>query len=543
MYKHLYLYIIALIIFHDISTFALTISNDQSIDEENNICSWRRLDTAFFRECTAEHQRSIQNAIANTEYTRLFFGISSSSTGSNGMIADANPTRHLKFVKILGQGAFGMVCETISSSGNRIATKLLPTMCNLNGRFYPGLFGGNEIASKNIRSAISEILCLAICDHPVIPKLISAAMYNSIIFINEEFVRGGNPMNNPNLKHNLEVITVVSYQLLDALVHLRDLGIIHRDIKPLNIIIYYNPSAGELEVKLLDFGIAAFRGQSIQDPWYTPRYSPPRKTRLFLADSKYDIYSLGVTMYEIFMQEPYKGNLDSEYLPDDFRDLLFNMLALDEVNRFTVDECMNHRFFSFMTQDFKEMLHTSGGKVEVKVIQQDAINAINELDKRESKDRVETGKEGADEEMEAASEQEDGSDDTSVSRKRHKISSSTAKPPTKKARRDTTGESTIFISECSVKTKAITPEEDPIPIFLPEVKKAPVHQLEFSTVFTPLKPKTKAGSRPKRGSRTSIDTSPFKAARKSVERTNMGFFRALNHPIATLLTTGFDESS
>jgi len=87
-------------------------------------------------------------------------------------------------------------------------------------------------------------------------------------------------------------------------------GIIHRDLKPGNILI-----DDELEVKLVDFGLAAAashpagrltRTGSLMG---TPTYMPPEQIRGQTLDERSDVYSLGILMYEVFTgRPPYKGS-------------------------------------------------------------------------------------------------------------------------------------------------------------------------------------------------------------------------------------------
>ncbi len=87
-------------------------------------------------------------------------------------------------------------------------------------------------------------------------------------------------------------------QTLAAVEHLHTLGIIHRDIKPSNILV-----ARDGTVKLADFGIAKFAWQQgetkTQKGLGTPEYMSPEQARGKEIDSRTDIYSLGITLFEM----------------------------------------------------------------------------------------------------------------------------------------------------------------------------------------------------------------------------------------------------
>lgn len=87
-------------------------------------------------------------------------------------------------------------------------------------------------------------------------------------------------------------------QLLRAVNHLHSLGIVHRDIKPSNILIQKNDV-----VKLADFGIAKFTWQQGQTKTQkglgTPEYMSPEQARGTQIDHRTDIYSLGITLFEV----------------------------------------------------------------------------------------------------------------------------------------------------------------------------------------------------------------------------------------------------
>ena len=98
----------------------------------------------------------------------------------------------------------------------------------------------------------------------------------------------------------------ISMQAADALYTAHRAGIIHRDIKPDNIIITTNGN-----VKISDFGIARMQSSYTMtvDACGSVYYSSPEQVRGGYSDQRTDIYSLGVTMYEMCTGKlPFVGN-------------------------------------------------------------------------------------------------------------------------------------------------------------------------------------------------------------------------------------------
>ena len=119
-----------------------------------------------------------------------------------------------------------------------------------------------------------------------------------------------------------------SRQIADALQHAHEHGIIHRDIKPMNIMLLQNGTT-----KVADFGIAAFeneiretRGQAVG----SLHYIAPEQLRGGKADARGDIYSLGVTMYEMLTgYRPYTGETPAEILRKQSSGTLLPVRAFD----------------------------------------------------------------------------------------------------------------------------------------------------------------------------------------------------------------------
>ena len=98
---------------------------------------------------------------------------------------------------------------------------------------------------------------------------------------------------------------------------------VHRDLKPDNVIVVPMPDGGEL-VKLLDFGVAKLLNRDDEDVGFqtaagsvigTPAYMSPEQAGGMVIDARSDIYSLGAIMYELFTGQPmFRGRSFGEYV-------------------------------------------------------------------------------------------------------------------------------------------------------------------------------------------------------------------------------------
>ncbi len=232
-----------------------------------------------------------------------------------------------KLLEQIGEGGCGVVfiAEQQFPVVRRVALKLIK----------PGMDTKNVIARFE-----AERQALALMDHPNIAHVLDAgATEMGRPYFVMELVQGIKitdycDQNCLPIGARLRLFT----QVCDAIQHAHQKGIIHRDIKPSNILVATGAD-GKPVPKVIDFGIAkATGGQQLTDKTIftasemligTPAYMSPEQaalTSVDVVDTRTDIYSLGVLLYELL----------TGTTPFDTRELL--KAGFDEVRRVIRDE-------------------------------------------------------------------------------------------------------------------------------------------------------------------------------------------------------------
>ena len=107
-------------------------------------------------------------------------------------------------------------------------------------------------------------------------------------------------------------------QVLAGLAHAHAQGVVHRDLKPDNLVLTEVDGLGEL-VRILDFGLAKLKdsatGLSMGMVMGTPNYMPPEQVRAELVDERSDLYAVGAMLFEVLTGgAPFSASASSEIM-------------------------------------------------------------------------------------------------------------------------------------------------------------------------------------------------------------------------------------
>lgn len=160
-----------------------------------------------------------------------------------------------------------------------------------------------------IRRFKNESKAIAVLSHPNIVKVYDVSFGDMIQYIVMEYIDGItlkeyiNQQGTLSWKETVHLIT----QILMALSHAHSKGVVHRDIKPQNMMLLSDGT-----IKVTDFGIARFSNSTrtmTEQAIGSVHYIAPEQAKGDITDGKTDIYSIGVMMYEMLTGKlPFDGD-------------------------------------------------------------------------------------------------------------------------------------------------------------------------------------------------------------------------------------------
>lgn len=251
-----------------------------------------------------------------------------------------------RIVGELGKGSMGVVYECQpADGGERAAIKV----------FYPDTRLTSDETSVLLERFQREGNALSQLNHRNVVRVLEVGTENKYDFIVMEKLEGYNlkDLQAMGTRFTLADTFDIMLQLLEGLAACHRSGVIHRDVKPANIV-----RAPDGVIKLTDFGIARIitdetlsRSGTIVG---TPNYMSPEQIRGEEIDPRSDLFSAGVVLYELLSgKKPFDGpdvtaimyNITNVHppsprfyngaLPSDIDDIVFRALAKDASQRYS----------------------------------------------------------------------------------------------------------------------------------------------------------------------------------------------------------------
>jgi eukaryotic-like serine/threonine-protein kinase len=224
---------------------------------------------------------------------------------------------------LLGRGGMGEVYRARDSRlGRDVAVKVLPAT-----------FADDP---DRLRRFEQEARAAAALNHPNIVTLYSVEKYGDVLFLTMELIEGHSLASTiPKRGLPIDELLTIAIPLVDAVAAAHEKGIAHRDLKPGNVMIGAAAHAGR--VKVLDFGLAKLidpapamagaqtmpGGPSTSEGFIvgTAAYMSPEQAAGKPVDSRSDLFSLGVILYEMATgQKPFKGETNVSMLSSILKD-------------------------------------------------------------------------------------------------------------------------------------------------------------------------------------------------------------------------------
>ncbi len=264
-------------------------------------------------------------------------------------------------IRVLGKGAMGLVYEARDPNLNRrVAIKTIKVE-NLS----------EEAAAEYEARFKTEAHSAARLQHPNIVSVYDSDRHGDMAFLVMEFIQG------EDLKHHLdggkryslEQSLAMMRELLSALEYAHRQSIVHRDVKPANLLI-----EADGRVKLTDFGVARIQdsGEATRTQGSmvgTLKYMSPEQVQGQPIDARADLFAVGIVLYQLLTgKRPFDGDTDfaiiqqivnhSPAAPSSFNTLL--PPAIDAVVARALTKKRDQRFAT--AQEFAQALQEASGQ-------------------------------------------------------------------------------------------------------------------------------------------------------------------------------------
>jgi serine/threonine protein kinase len=253
---------------------------------------------------------SCENAVLDIDVKCPHCGTPLGATGAHRMIGQTFLSTY-ELVDVLGQGGMSVVFKARHKmTDQEVALKILP----------PELAAHSQVKSR----FLEEAKALAALDHHNIVHLYNFGQENGSFVLAMQFVQGKTweRVILQNQRLDWKASCRITIDVLKALEYAHGRGVIHRDMKPSNVLVREADGAATV----MDFGIAKMTtstkltatGQTMG----TVRYMSPEQVRGQEVDLRTDIYSLGATLYESLVGDtPFDGSTHFEIMTKHLTDV------------------------------------------------------------------------------------------------------------------------------------------------------------------------------------------------------------------------------
>ena len=280
-----------------IGALSLYILNDSVLRKPNEF----RPDIGFFPLCEdpglTEQEKKAKGKNKEHSFTRRlklrFLGkghkTSAVDTQFRTDLSDLRTIGRYEILKEIGQGSMGVVYLGRDPYIKRnVGIKIS----------RPAADVGKEKAEKYRERFFVEAQSAGGLMHPNIVAIYDAGMYKDFCYMAMEYIDGATLKRFCRQGHLLPILNVVEivFIVCKALDYAHKMGVIHRDIKPLNIMLN---KAGH--IKIMDFGIAQIKSEQTASKGIvgSPSYMSPEQVKQKPVVNQSDIFSLGCVFYEL----------------------------------------------------------------------------------------------------------------------------------------------------------------------------------------------------------------------------------------------------